>query len=82
MADYTACAPNESATRRERCHLRDRTSFPVSTASIVRPESGADAPRVRTFRVRRFGRRAVERRPQGVTYVPGLICHPCSRPHA
>lgn len=63
-------------------HLRDRTSVLVATEPVVRLESGAVAPRISTIDARRPVHRATQKQTQGVTYVPGLICHPCSRPHA
>jgi hypothetical protein len=63
--------------------MRNRTSALVRTERIVRLESGADAPRIWTISLRKIHRRAGTRHPsEGVTYVPGLFCHPRSRPHA
>jgi hypothetical protein len=56
-----------------------QTSWRQSVSCEIEPV--ADAPRIYTLRAPKSILRIVERQTQGVTYVPGLICHPCSRPH-
>jgi hypothetical protein len=52
---------------------------PGRQRGFVRLEWGADAPRNQAIQARKRRRRGVGKQTQGVTYVPGLICHPCSR---
>ena len=49
---------------------------------FVRLEWSADAPRIKTVGARKVDSCANIQQSPGVTYVPGLICHPCSRPDA
>jgi len=62
--------------------LRDRIWASYRQGVFVRFEWSADAPQNRAIRARSTAREVYRGRPPGVTYVPGLICHPCSRPHA
>lgn len=47
----------------------------------LRLEPGIAAPRICPISAPKTRPRGIRTQTQGVTYVPGLICHPCSRPH-